>query len=37
MYKRVEIGDFIPMDLYKAVAEILAIVYQMQKKNKYKI
>lgn len=37
MYKRVEIGDFIPIDLYKAVAEILAMVYQMQKKNKYKI
>ena len=37
IFKKVEIGDPIPMELYKAVAEILAIVYQMEKKNKYKI
>lgn len=37
MYKRVEIGDYVPMDLYKAIAEILAIVYQMREKNKGKI
>lgn len=37
MYKKVEIGEQVPVDLYKAVAEILAAVYQMQEKNKGKI
>lgn len=37
MYKKVEIGDYVPMDLYKAIAEILAIVYQMRERNKGKI
>lgn len=37
MYKEVEIGNFIPMDLYKAIAEILAVVYQMRDRNKGKI
>lgn len=37
MYKRVEIGDHVPMDLYKAIAEILAVVYQMKEKTKGKI
>lgn len=37
MYKDVEVGDYIPMDLYKAIAEILALVYEMNKKKKYKI
>lgn len=37
MYKKVEIGDYIPVDLYKAIAEILAIVYQMREKNKHRI
>lgn len=37
MYKKVEVGDSVPIDLYRAVAEILAIVYQMEKKNKGKI
>ena len=37
MYRKVEIGDQVPVDLYKAVAEILAVVYQMQEKNKGKI
>lgn len=37
MYKEVEIGDFIPMELYKAIAEILALVYEMNEKKKSKI
>jgi flagellar biosynthetic protein FlhB len=28
LYKTVKVGDYIPMDLYKAVAEILAYVFQ---------
>jgi len=31
LYKTVEVGDAIPQKLYKAVAEILAYVYQMKK------
>lgn len=37
MYKDVEIGEYIPIELYKAVAEILALVYQLKEKNKRKI
>lgn len=37
MYKDVEIGEYIPIELYKAVAEILALVYQLEEKNKRKI
>lgn len=37
MYEKVEIGQHVPMDLYKAVAEILAIIYQMREKNKGRI
>lgn len=37
MYKKVEIGDYLPVELYKAVAEILAMVYEMKRKNKGKI
>lgn len=37
MYKQVEIGEQVPVELYKAIAEILAIVYQMKEKNKRKI
>lgn len=37
MYRDVEIGEQVPVELYKAVAEILAIVYQMREKNKNKI
>lgn len=32
LYDMVEIGDIIPPDLYQAVAEVLAYVYQMNKK-----
>lgn len=34
LYKTVEVGDAIPQKLYKAVAEILAYVYQMRKDKK---
>lgn len=37
MYKKVEIGEYVPVELYKAVAEILALVYQLREKNRYKI
>ena len=37
MYKEVEIGDYVPVELYKAIAEILALVYEMEEKNKGKI
>jgi flagellar biosynthetic protein FlhB len=30
MYKMVEIGDYIPVELYRAVAEILAYVYRLK-------
>ncbi len=30
LYKLVEIGDFIPVDLYRAVAEVLAYVYKLK-------
>jgi flagellar biosynthetic protein FlhB len=33
LYKTVEIGDIIPSNLYKAVAEILAYVYRLKKKK----
>ena len=31
---KLDIGEFIPTKLYKAVAEILAFVYKMEKKSK---
>ncbi len=37
MYKRVDIGDTVPMELYQAIAEVLALVYEMERKNKGKI
>lgn len=37
VYNKVEIGEYVPMELYKAVAEILAVVYQMREKRKGKI
>jgi flagellar biosynthetic protein FlhB len=33
LYKKTEIGDFIPYEQYKAVAEILAYVYNMKNKK----
>ncbi|WP_373711508.1 flagellar biosynthesis protein FlhB [Jeotgalibaca porci] len=37
LYKSVEVGQSIPADMYQAVAEILALVYQMENMNKKKI
>jgi len=34
LYKTVKIGESVPRDLYKAVAEILAFVYKYKKKRK---
>jgi flagellar biosynthetic protein FlhB len=33
LYREVEIGQYIPRDLYQAVAELLAFVYKMKKKR----
>lgn len=35
LYKEVEVGEEIPMELYQTVAEILAIVYQMDQKSRF--
>ena len=37
MYTELEVGEYVPAELYQAVAEILAIVYEMEIKNKGKI
>lgn len=37
MYKQVDIGETVPMELYQAIAEVLALVYDMERKNKGKI
>lgn len=37
MYNKVEIGQPVPIELYKAIAEIIALVYQMKEKSKGKI
>lgn len=34
LYKAVKVGDFVPRNLYKAVAEVLAFIYRLKKKNK---
>jgi Flagellar biosynthesis pathway, component FlhB len=34
IYKDVEVGDYIPVELYKLVAEVLAYVYDLGKKKK---
>ena len=31
LFKAVEIGDYIPSNLYRAVAEILAYVYRLKR------
>jgi flagellar biosynthetic protein FlhB len=33
LYKKVEVGEYIPEDLYQVVAKILAYVYKMKKKK----
>jgi flagellar biosynthetic protein FlhB len=35
LFAAVEIGAAIPQELYKAVAEVLAYVYRLKKKNRY--
>ena len=32
LYANVEVGELVPPELYKAVAEVLAYVYQLHKK-----
>ncbi len=34
LYKSVEVGDEIPLELYQAVAEVLAYVYSLKKKRR---
>lgn len=33
LYKEVEPGDFIPVEMYESVAEIIALVYQLEEKK----
>ena len=33
LYKMAEIGDYVPVDLYRAVAEVLAYVYRLKGKH----
>lgn len=35
LYSQVEIGQIVPADLYKAVAEVLAFVYRINKRKKF--
>ncbi|WP_414838995.1 flagellar biosynthesis protein FlhB [Carnobacterium sp. TMP28] len=37
MYQSIEVGQPVPIDLYQAIAEILALVYQMEEMTKHKI
>lgn len=37
LYKTAEVGDPIPMDMYQAVAEILALIFQLEENKKNKI
>lgn len=37
MYREVEVGSFIPQDFYQVIAEMLAVVYQMEEMKKKKI
>jgi len=34
LYNTVKVGESIPRDLYKAVAEVLAFVYKLKRKQK---
>ena len=33
LYKMADLGDSIPVDLYRAVAEVLAYVYRLKGRN----
>lgn len=35
LYAQVDIGQVVPADLYKAVAEVLALVYKLNKRKRY--
>jgi len=35
LWKKVEIGDEVPVEMYQAVAEILAMVYRIRRKKRY--
>ncbi|MBF7096307.1 flagellar biosynthesis protein FlhB [Alkalibacter mobilis] len=37
MYHKVDPGDHVPVEMYQAIAEILAFVYKLKEKNKGKI
>lgn len=37
LYKEAEVGDVIPNEMYQAIAEILALVFQMEERKKQKI
>lgn len=37
LYKSAEAGEPIPMDMYQAVAEILALIFQLEESKKHKI
>lgn len=37
LYPLVEAGDFVPVEMYESIAEIIALVYQLEAQKKYKI
>lgn len=37
LYAQVEPGDYIPIEMYEAIAEIIALVYQLEEEKKHKI
>lgn len=37
LYPLVEAGDHVPVEMYESIAEIIALVYQLEEKNKHKI
>jgi len=37
IYKKTEIGQYVPIELYQAVAEVLALIYRMKEERKNKI
>ena len=37
IYKKANAGDPIPVDMYQAIAEILALIFQLEESKKHKI
>jgi flagellar biosynthetic protein FlhB len=35
MYRKVEVGDMIPAAFYRAIAEVLALVYRTKRRNRF--